>query len=104
MTWSLGRTTRERRMSTQPERRNCASLLRRWLRDVEFGALEIEPVRSIASLKIDDTALTESGDRAPQRHPHTLEQTLFWAHDIVDELPVLRLRGRRGKNPNIAIE
>ena len=77
-----------------PRRRPC---------NVNPGALEIKTVCAIARLQVHDTTPSESRDRSPDWHAHALKQASFRVHDVVDELSLLRLRRRGGKDPEIPV-
>src|SRR6478736_6640863 len=79
------------------------ALLRR-LGRLDLHALERESARAIAGLQVDDTALSKSGNRATERHSHALVQSAGRIQHVVHELAVLRLRGRRGEHPHVAVE
>src|SRR5690348_10887774 len=92
------------RMCVAPLRVSSRVLLRRRLAGVQLHPLQVEAVRSIAGLQVDDATFAEACDRPTERQAHALEQPSLRIHDIVDELTMLGLRRRRRQDPEIAIE
>src|SRR5579862_4195479 len=66
-------------------------------------ARECESRRAPRPDKNHATASKPDNERA-LRHTHALEESSRLVHHVVDQLSVLRLRGGRGKDPEIVIE